>query len=40
MFKLVGVAGIEPATFRTPYERAKPLRHTPFLVVVFYQTVV
>lgn len=26
---LVGVAGLEPATFRTPCERASHLRHTP-----------
>lgn len=27
--KMVGVAGLEPATFRPPAERATRLRHTP-----------
>ena len=29
--KMVGVAGLEPATFRTQTERATRLRHTPML---------
>ncbi len=42
---MVGVTGLEPATFRTPCERASQLRHTPpyvkyFTIVLYFYDVI